>query len=233
MQILISLILVALLIALSACGQASDSVGLISLEETTARATRRDPSEPNEVVLVEPTLLFSETRPLDLDNYWVAWQDPSLGYIAASRVGVPVTVPNYPPVEGRTGRAIVVEPVPQVFSPTGDPLTEEASCPTPTPTPDVLSNCSVIVESKIGFVACVSVIIDGQVFGYENADGLQLSCTPQPPLGGYDYDLYSLGYGQVQEFSYPPINGQCGELNSVDFYPSSYEFLEPDSVDDN
>lgn len=135
MQALLGLILIFLLVVLSSCGAAPSSVAIAPIETTSARVGRADSSEPQEIVLVEPTLLFSETRPLNPENYWVAWQDPNLGYIAASRVGVPVTVPNYPPPEGRTGRAIVVEPVPQIFSPTGNPLTEGASCPVPTPTP--------------------------------------------------------------------------------------------------
>ncbi|MEN9230342.1 MAG: VWD domain-containing protein [Thermostichus sp. DG02_5_bins_236] len=135
MQALLGLILIFLLVVLSSCGAAPNSVAVTPSETIPARVGRADSSEPQEIVLVEPTLLFSETCPLNSENYWVAWQDPNLGYVVASQVGIPVTVPNYPPTEGRIGRAIVVEPVPQVFSPTGIPLTEGASCSVPTPTP--------------------------------------------------------------------------------------------------
>ncbi|NJK64816.1 MAG: hypothetical protein HC921_20845 [Synechococcaceae cyanobacterium SM2_3_1] len=47
-----------------------------------------------------PVTLLSNTRALNTDNYWIAWRDPELGYIAASRSGVPVIVPNYPPDSG-------------------------------------------------------------------------------------------------------------------------------------
>jgi hypothetical protein len=60
------------------------------------------PTSPLTTVLIEPTLLVSESRPLNTENYWIAWRDPDLGYIAASKSGVPVTVPNYPPTNSRS-----------------------------------------------------------------------------------------------------------------------------------
>jgi hypothetical protein len=136
MNFLPGLILVFFLVILSACGHTSNPVAGISPEQSIAGVPRTNRSEPQEIVLLEPTLLVSETRPLNPSNYWVVWQDPNLGYIAASRVGVPVTVPNYPP--NSLSRTTTSQSTPQLFSPLGDPLT--SSCPVPTPDPTPTSN---------------------------------------------------------------------------------------------
>ncbi|NJL98518.1 MAG: hypothetical protein HC924_06700 [Synechococcaceae cyanobacterium SM2_3_2] len=132
MQVLLGVIHLFLLLLLNACGPSPISMAIIPTETTPVLITREAGSEEvgsQTIVLMEPTLLFSETRPLNPENYWAAWQDPNLGYIAASRVGVPVTVPNYPP--NSVGRTTGAEPVPQVFSPSGDPLTPGPSCSVP------------------------------------------------------------------------------------------------------
>ncbi len=94
------------------------------------------PSQTTTTVLIEPTLLHSETRSLNTDNYWIAWKDRNLGYIAASRSGVPVTVPNYP---SNGGSSLIASPrsvslldqgtaFPEIFTPDGNPLANSNSC---------------------------------------------------------------------------------------------------------
>ncbi len=142
----------------SACGSSVDSVVQVSpdhIASQTEVSSLSQNSSPSDVVLITPSLLESKTILLHPDNYWIAWKDPDLGYIAASRSGVPVTVPNYPPENGGVSLVNLLHSVSlnesselftELFDPLGNGLAPSGEIcqipPSPSPSPSPPTNPS-------------------------------------------------------------------------------------------
>ena len=94
-KLLLGVISICLLyVSLLACGQGSVSGispnEIISSTDIQRQATHNPPA----VILSPGTLIDVQTLPLQVERYSVAWRDPELGYVAQSKPGIPIPLPN-------------------------------------------------------------------------------------------------------------------------------------------
>ncbi|MGF1577197.1 MAG: hypothetical protein ACFCU9_14900 [Cyanophyceae cyanobacterium] len=81
----------SLLLLCIGCG-GSSPVGIQPQMDPSALSRSSDASGSQFIPLGSPVFIASETSPIQPENYWIAWRDPELGYVAAAKSGVPVTV---------------------------------------------------------------------------------------------------------------------------------------------
>ncbi|MGF1576352.1 MAG: VWD domain-containing protein [Cyanophyceae cyanobacterium] len=139
----------SLLLLCMGCG-VSSPVGIQPQVDPVVLSRSTDTSGSQFTPLSSPIFIASQTSAIQADDYWIAWRDPELGYVAAAKSGVPVTVRD-PAVDlfstnlSRLGRQAVFDLnlSTNVFQPadTTAVLRVSSSANVPPPPPPLPSDC--------------------------------------------------------------------------------------------